>query len=88
MAKIKFEKKLEKELNELQKRCTTRTITMQIIQKELDLIEEAFLYQHTKKEMEGLSIRYDFNAQEFPSAYKYTPESTILNASYNKSGWI
>lgn len=87
MAKIKFEKKLENQLNEVQKKSRVRTITMDDIRKELELIEEAWCFQHSKKSLEDVTIKYNPNAQSFPNAYNGTPEATILEASFLKGGW-
>ena len=40
-----------------------------------------------KTAMLGLHVKVDLNAQRFPRAYKYTPESTQFDMEYTKSGW-
>lgn len=87
MTKIKFEKKLEALLDDVQKKSRVRTITMDEIRKELDLIEEAWCYQHTKKSLEDVTVNYNPNAQTFPNAYNGTPEATVLEAKFVNGGW-
>lgn len=41
----------------------------------------------TKKAMEGVKVFCDPNAQEFPRAYKWTPESTQFTAEYKNGTW-
>lgn len=41
----------------------------------------------TKKAMKGTTVRVDHNAQYFPHAYKYVPESTIFRAEFT-SAWF
>lgn len=40
-----------------------------------------------KSHMDGISFSADINAQNFPSAYKYIPASTIFNAQYHGGKW-
>ena len=40
-----------------------------------------------KKYYEGIEVEIDVNAQDFPNAYKYTPESTIFCAVYKNRNW-
>ena len=41
-----------------------------------------------KKNWDGLSFTVDENAQSFPAAYKYMPESTIYKIERRKLGWF
>lgn len=41
-----------------------------------------------KKALVGVSFSADPHAQHFPSAYKYTPESTQFTAKRFPSGWF
>lgn len=41
----------------------------------------------SKKAMVGTRVRIDCNAQNFPNAYKWVPQSTIFLAEFTKSGW-
>lgn len=40
-----------------------------------------------KKHMVGIELDLDINAQTFPSAYKYTPESTHAIVMRRSTGW-
>lgn len=40
-----------------------------------------------KKSMIGIKVYADPNAQQFPRAYKYNPESTHFEMEYKSSGW-
>lgn len=41
----------------------------------------------TKKSLDGVKITVDINAQDFPRAYKYTPNSTIFEAVFRGGKW-
>ena len=78
--------KLEAALAEEQARCTAHTISAQEI---LDKLEEIDKYVGiSKASMVGVKVECDLNAQSFPSAYKYTPESTWFKAERRASGWF
>jgi len=86
-AKESFEKTAEQLTAEIKKaegRATARTITAENLVETLIEIENRLGI--TKKSMEGIRVVVDYNAQTFPSAYKYRPESTFFVAVYNK-GW-
>lgn len=72
-------------LDEVQKRAKVRTISAGDIVSALYVIEK--LLNISKKSMDGVSVTVDLNAQKFPSAYKYTPESTIFTAEYKRGQW-
>ena len=40
-----------------------------------------------KKDMIGITVVVDPNAQDFPNAYKYTPYSIYYRAERKSSGW-
>ena len=78
---------LENELKVVQTRCTARTINTERI---IDCIVKAEKYLRelsTVSDMIGTKIFADINAQDFPSAYKYIPESTHFTAERTKAGW-
>ena len=76
---------LEEILADVQKRCRERTITAIDICRELSRIDsELNLSKRAKK---GITVRIDCNAQDFPRAYKYTPESTIFEAVFDGKEW-
>lgn len=66
-------------------RATARTITAGNILDTLDYIEREL--KISKKAMNGIHIRADINAQKFPGAYKYIPESTHFQATYKNGSW-
>lgn len=73
------------ELDAVQARAKVRTVTpceiveaLHDLQKHLDI---------PKKALEGVKVHFDLNAQAFPSAYKYTPESTHVSAEFKGGSW-
>ena len=79
--------KIEKALDEVQKRCTARTIDYYDIVNELKSISNQFSRVCTKKAFEITSVLIDVNGQNFPNAYKFSPESTQFGAIYLKGKW-
>lgn len=77
--------KLESILEESQKRAKTRTITLLDIKEAIEEIENNL--NCTKRSLNGSKIYVDVNAQQFPSAYKYTPISTLFTAIYKNNKW-
>ncbi len=77
--------KIQTALEEAQKRCTARTIDLADICEALDEIDKHFGLK--KKDMEGLTVKVDCNAQDFPRAYKHTPESTVFSAYFKSGSW-
>lgn len=79
-------KPLTEAIKQAQGRAQTRTITAGDIYDELMSYE---LRLHIpKKYMAGIRVTIDHNAQKFPNAYKYTPESTYFTAEHNGKEWI
>jgi ribosomal protein S12 methylthiotransferase accessory factor YcaO len=68
-------------------RATARTITPEDITEALEQINERILLLSTRKDATGTTIEADPNAQQFPNAYKYTPESTHFTAELKAAGW-
>lgn len=79
--------KIEKALNEVQKRCTTRAINYFDIVHELKAVINQLCFVCTKKGLENTSVLIDVNGQNFPNAYKFSPESTQFGAIYLKGKW-
>lgn len=78
--------KLDAALDEVQKRCTARTIDADRV---LWTLQEYFdKLGITKKAAEGIEVRVDPWAQVFPSAYKWDPDSTSFTARYHAGSWI
>lgn len=68
-------------------RATARTITPADIEEALEQISERVLLLSTRKDAIGTTIEADPNAQKFPNAYKYIPESTHFTAELKAAGW-
>ena len=79
--------KIEKALDEVQKRCTTRTINYYDIVNELNGVDKQFSKVCTKKAFENTEVLIDVNGQLFSNAYKYSAYSTQFRAVYLKSKW-
>ena len=73
-------------LNEAQARCTERTIGAEDVAKDLNEYDERLSIP--EKYMKGVKIWIDHNAQRFPQAYKYTPQSTTFYAEHNGKEWV
>lgn len=76
---------LTEALEEAQKRCTARTIDAKTVCRSLKEVEQRL--DLPKRALEGISVTVDANAQDFPKAYKYTPESTVFSAVYKSGSW-
>ena len=79
--------KIEKALDEVQKRCTARTIDYKDILAELNAVDKQFSTVCTKKAFEGTEVLIDVNGQIFPNSYKFSAHSTQFRAVYLKSKW-
>ena len=73
-------------IKEAEGRATARTISANDIVSRLKEIEKGL--NIPKKNMNGVSVDVDENAQDFPRAYKYTPESTHFYATFKGGAWI
>ena len=72
-------------LNDIQRRCKVRIITSEDIIKQLIKYETSI--NISKKALNGTKVTMDINAQSFPSAYKFIPESTKFSAEYINGSW-
>ena len=79
--------KIEKALDEVQKRCTARTIDYEDILAEIKAVDEQFSKVCTKKAFENTEVLIDVNGQNFPNAYKFSAYSTQFRAVYLKNKW-
>lgn len=79
--------RIEKALDEVQKRCTVRTIDYEDILAELKAVDEQFSKVCTKKAFENTEVLVDVNGQNFPNSYKFSAKSTQFRAVYLKSKW-
>lgn len=78
-------KKIEAMIKAAEGRATTRTINFASILLSINCIEEELAIP--KKHMVGITASVDYNAQNFPNAYKYTPYSTHFTVKRKSSGW-
>ena len=83
--KVLNKEKIEKELNSVQHRCTVRTISFDDIVKISKDIKK--YYGLSNKTLNGCKFVIDIHAQTFPSAYKYTPESTKCILEFKNNYW-
>lgn len=77
--------KMNKAIADAEGRATARTISADDIMDALDAIEKRLGIP--KAHMVGIRAEVDVNAQTFPNAYKYRPESTQFTAVRTASGW-
>ena len=75
---------LQSELDEIQSRSKTRTISAADVANILSEVERSLGI--SKKAMTGVTVFYS-GAETFPRAYKYTPESTHFTAEYSGTSW-
>lgn len=77
--------KIEKMIKAAEGRATTRLLTWKDIQQAIQNVE--IHLGIAKKDLVGVYVDVDVNAQDFPNAYKYTPHSTQFTMVRKKSGW-
>lgn len=78
--------KINAAIKEAEGRATARTINYDDIVDDITNIETKL--NIAKKHMTGCYAWVDHNAQAFPSAYKYKPESTHYCIQRTASGWV
>lgn len=74
------ENKVTEAINAAEGRATSRTITY------ADIMDVLNRIRVPKSKLDGTSVHWD-GGQKFPSAYKYTPESTHWCADNIKGKW-
>lgn len=77
--------KLNEAIKEAEGRATARVITAGGVLRMLERVEDYL--DIPKKYLDGVEVEADINAQHFPSAYKYIPESTQFKAVYKRGAW-
>ena len=80
--------KIQEKIDFMQSAAKVRTINGIDVIDTIDEIEKRLSSILHKKDWDGLSFTVDENAQSFPAAYKYMPESTIYKIERRKSGWF
>lgn len=84
---VKNEKQINEVLNKVNakvRNANHQSVVAIVWQIEKKLAEKGL----PKKLWEGLSFFGDINAQKFPNAYKWTPESTQFKLQRFASGWF
>jgi hypothetical protein len=80
--------KIQEKIDFMQLKAKVRTIKgIDVINTITEIENRLYSILH-KKDWDGLSFTIDENAQSFPAAYKYMPESTIYRLERRKSGWF
>lgn len=80
--------KLTEAIKAAEGRATARTITAEDVIKECDRqLVRLYGLGASLDELDGTEIRVDINAQDFPNAYKYIPESTHFCATFSGKKW-
>jgi hypothetical protein len=72
-------------IKEAEGRATARTITAKDVISAAEKITRRL--DISKTALKGVSAHVDAWAQDFPRAYKYTPESTQFDLIHTGSGW-
>lgn len=78
--------KINNAIKEAEGKASARTIDYDYVVRAIKEIEDKFWLIH-KKDMEGMVVWVDIHAQQYPKAYKYTPDSTQFKVVKAKSGW-
>ena len=76
---------VQAELDEQQRRCRERILTVDMIFGTLRAVEDHLGIP--KKDLEGTRIMCDPFAQKFPSSYKGIPMTTEFQAYYKNGSW-
>lgn len=77
--------KIETAILEAEGRATCRCLSVEQVKSTVSEVETHLGI--TKKALEGVEIMADPNAQTFPNAYRYTPQSTYFKAVYRHGTW-
>lgn len=83
--KEKNRETIEQELENVQRRCTARLINYNCIDSMSKKLKK--YYGLSNKDLNGCKFIIDLHAQTFPSAYKYTPNSTKIILEFKNSYW-
>lgn len=85
LVKESNKEKIETTIKSAEGRATARTIIYRDIVHSLEKLEKSLGIR--KKDMLGITADIDYNAQDFPKAYKYRPESTHFKVTKKSGGW-
>ena len=84
IVKPENQNKINALFDSVQKRCTVRVADYDLVSKVCASVEKRVGI--SKRALEGTRFDYDFR-QTFPSAYKYTPDSTHFTCVYHSNKW-
>lgn len=79
-------KKIQAVLDTVQKNKKVRTIEIKDIEKMLKTIID-YPIAWSKRSLNGSEFILNFNAQDFPNAYKYTPYATFIKVTMKNGNW-
>lgn len=81
--------KIEELINAAQKRCSARTIDLDVIHEAIKDIEQRYLNELriTKKALNGSYFWVDRHSQIFANSYRGIPESTQFGLHYKNGSW-
>lgn len=82
---VNADAKITAALEAVQGKCKVRTIDADGIKTAIAQMEKFFGIPKCK--LDGLRVVCDINAQNFPNAYRFVPESTIFSAENRKGKW-
>lgn len=82
---VNADAKIAAALEAVQGRCTARTIDCDDIRNAIAQMESFFGIPKCK--LDGLRADCDVNAQTFPNAYRFAPESTVFTVENRKGKW-
>jgi hypothetical protein len=77
--------KINEALDQVQKRCTARTIDASDVVRMTEEVEQRL--NIPKCGLAGVKFSADYHAQAFPNAYHGRPESTIILCEHNGTAW-
>jgi hypothetical protein len=80
--------KVNSAIEEAEGKATSRTISVTDINELVVDIEKRLSNILNKKDWSGLTFYCDNNAQSFPAAYKFSPESTHVILERGASSWF
>ena len=82
--------KLTEVINVVEERAKVRTVLPSNVAYYIGAELEKVLFNKglPKKEWKGLRFKFNPNAQDFPRAYKYNPEATVVTVERFASGWF
>lgn len=84
---IKNREQLAEAIKAAEGRAKERRISVDDVIDALAEVDERLNIISTRTDAIGTTVHVDVNAQRFPKAYKYVPESTHFFAELKRDGW-